>query len=85
MRTALRNLVGTFHGLVDRMLAALHQQRAIEAKRVLRRYGHLLEKQRETLPLNEIDSVCSEEEYSENAHRSDPHQYSASRHGFEHA
>ena len=54
MRTTARSLVGKFHDVVDRMVATLHQQRAIEARRVLRRYRHLLETQHETLPLNEI-------------------------------
>ncbi|WP_271605272.1 hypothetical protein [Bradyrhizobium sp. CCBAU 11434] len=84
MPTPFRSLIGTFHGVANRMLAALHQQRAIEARRVLRRYRHLLETQHETLPLNEIDSVCSEEEFIENAHRSDAHQHSASRRSLEH-
>ena len=54
MRTTARSLVGKFHDIVDRMIATLHQQRAIEARRVLQRYRHLLEAQHETLPLNEI-------------------------------
>ena len=36
MRTNSRSLAEKFHGVVDRMLAALHQQRASEARRVLR-------------------------------------------------
>jgi hypothetical protein len=74
-----------FHSLTGRMLAALHQQRAIEARRALRRYRHLLGAQPEALPLNEIDSVGSEEEVSENAHRSDAHERPASRRNLEHA
>ena len=85
MPTPFRSLVGTFHGVVDRMLAALHQQRAIEARRVLRRYRHLLKAQHEASPLNQIDFVRSEEELSENANRSDPHEHSASRPSLEHA
>jgi hypothetical protein len=71
MRTTARSLVGKFHDVVDRMVATLHQQRAIEARRVLQRYHHLLETQHETSPLNEVDLVRSEEEFSENAHQSD--------------
>ena len=71
MRTKARSLVGKFHDVVDRMVATLHQQRAIEARRVLQRCRHLLETQHETSPLNEVNFVCSEEEFSENAHQSD--------------
>jgi choline kinase len=71
MRTTTRSLVWKFHDVVDRMIAALHQQRAIEARRVLQRYRHLLETQHETSPLNEVNFVCSEKEFSENAHQSD--------------
>ena len=78
MRTTARSLVGKFHDVVDRMVATLHQQRAIEARRVLQRYRYLLETQHETLPLNEIDFVCSEEEVSENAHQSDARERGAS-------
>jgi len=42
MRATARSLVGKFHDVVDRMVATLHQQRAIEARRVLQRYRHLL-------------------------------------------
>jgi hypothetical protein len=78
MRTTARTLVGKFHDVVDRMAATLHQQRAIEARRVLQRYRHLLETQQEILPLNEVDCVCSEEEFSENAHQSDARERGAS-------
>ena len=71
MRTTARSLVGKFHDVVDRMVATLHQQRAIEARRVLQRCRHLLETQHETSPLNEVNFVCSEEEFSENADQSD--------------
>ena len=78
MRTTARGLVWKFHDVVDRMIATLHQQRAIEARRVLQRYRHLLETQHETSPLNEIDFVCSEEEFSENARQSDARERGAS-------
>jgi choline kinase len=78
MRTTARSLVGKFHDVVDRMIATLHQQRAIEARRVLQRYRHLLETQPETLPLNEVEFVCSEEEFSENAHQPDARERGAS-------
>jgi len=70
MRTTSRALAGRFHDIVGRMIAALHQQRAIEARRVLHRYRHLLEAQHDTLPLNEIISVCNEEDVSGHAYRS---------------
>ena len=70
MRTGPRSLAEKFHGVVDRLLAALHQQRDIEARRVLRRYRHLLETHQETLPLNKINLVRSEKEVTENAHQS---------------
>jgi hypothetical protein len=85
MRTSPRSLAEKFHGVVDRLLAALHQQRAIEARRVLRRYCHLLATQGETLPLNKIDLVCGEEEVTENAHQSDARERPASRPSFERA
>jgi hypothetical protein len=53
------------------MVAALHQQRAIEAQRVLQRYRHLLEQPHEAPPLKQVISIRNEEEFSENAHRSD--------------
>ena len=71
MRTTSRTLADRFHDIVARMVAALHQQRAIEARRVLHRYRHLLDAQHETLPLNEIISVCNEKDISGHAHRSD--------------
>ncbi|WP_244552569.1 hypothetical protein [Bradyrhizobium sp. Ghvi] len=52
------------------MVAALHQQRAIEARRVLRRYRHLLRSPSETSPLNEFISVRNDEEVSANAYKS---------------
>lgn len=78
MRTTARSLVWKFHDVVDRMIATLHQQRAIEARRVLQRYRHLLEAQHETAPLNEVNFVRSEEEFSENAHQSDARERGAS-------
>lgn len=71
MRITSRSLAEKFHGVVDRVVEALHQQRAIEARRVLRRYRHLLGTQHEASPLNEIISVYSEKDISENAHQSD--------------
>ena len=78
MRTTARSLVGKFHDVVDRMIATLHQQRAIEARRALQRYRHLLETQQEALPLNEVDLIRSEEEFSENAHQPDARERGAS-------
>ncbi|WP_084292710.1 hypothetical protein [Bradyrhizobium sp. WSM3983] len=85
MRTTARSLVRKFHDVVDRMIATLHQQRAIEAQRVLRRYRHLLGAQHDALPLNEFIAVCSEKDISENAHRSDARERSASRPSLERA
>jgi len=85
MRTSSQSLAEKLRRVVDRMLAALHQQRAIEARRVLRRYRHLLETQSETLPLNKINSVRSEEEVPENAHQSDTRKRSVPRSSLEHA
>ena len=85
MRTTSRSLAEKFHGVVDRMVAALHQQRAIEAQRVLQRYRHLLEQPHETPPLKQVISIRNEEEFLENAHRSDSRARSASRSSLEHA
>ena len=85
MRTTSWSLAGKFRGAVDRMVAALHQHRAIEARRVLLRYRHLLEMQLETSPLNEFISVRNEEELSENACRSDARDRSANHPGLKRA
>lgn len=77
MRTTSRTLADTFHDAVGRMVAALHQQRAIEARRVLYRCRHLLDAQYETSPLNEIISVCNGEDISGHAHRSDERKHAA--------
>lgn len=79
MRTTLRSLAEKFHGVVDRMVAALHQQRAIEAQRVLRRYRHLLDVQHEASPLKQVIVVSHEEDFSENAHQSAARERSARR------
>ena len=78
MRTTSRTLADEFRDVVDRMVAALHQQRAIEARRVLHRYRHLLEARHDTSPLNEIIYVCNEEDLSGHAHRSDERKHAAS-------
>ena len=79
MRTTSRSLAGKFHGAVDRVIAAMHQQRATEARRVLQCYRHLLELQPEPTPLNEFISVCNEEEFSENAYQFDARERSLHR------
>ena len=79
MRTTSRSLVGKFHGAFDRMIAAMHQQRANEARRVLQRYRHLLNALPETPPFNEFISVCNQEEVSENAYQSDARERTARR------
>lgn len=78
MRTMSRILADKFLDVIDRVVAALHEQRAIEARRVLRRYRHLLEAQHEAPPLNEIISV-NEEDILANANRSDARKRAASR------
>ncbi|MDN5001576.1 hypothetical protein ACFQZO_11840 [Bradyrhizobium sp. GCM10027634] len=85
MRTASWSLAGKFHVVVDRMVAALRQQRAIEARRVLLSYRHLLGAQPETSSLNEFISVCNEKEVSENAYQSDARGRSTARPGFQRA
>ena len=85
MRASSRSLVEKFNVIVERMLAALHQQRAIEARRVLGRYRHLLEAPDETLPLNKINLIRSEEEVPENANQSDAGERPADRPRLEHA
>ena len=77
MRTMSRTLADKFHDVVGRMVAALHQQRAIDARRVLHRYRHLLDAQHEKSPLNEIISVCNEKDISGHAHRSDERKHAA--------
>lgn len=71
MRTASFGVAEAFNAVVDRMIAALHQQREIEARRALWRYRHLLEMQQETLLLNQVDFVDSEEGFSDDANQSD--------------
>jgi len=85
MRTTSRTLADKFHDVVARMVAALHQQRAIEARRVLHRYRHLLEAQHETSPLNEIISVCNEKDISGHAHEFDARERAAGNPSFERA
>jgi hypothetical protein len=77
MPTTSRSLAEKFHDVVARMVATLHQQRAIEARRVLQRYRHLLETQHEASPLNKFIFVCNEEEFLENAHQPDAREHSA--------
>ncbi len=80
-----QSLAETFRGIVDRMIASLHQQRAIEARRVLRRYRHLLEVQHEASPLKQVISIRNEEDTSKNAHQSDARERAASHPNLEHA
>ena len=54
MRTASPVLAGKFRDIVARIGAVFRAQREIDAKRVLRRYSHLLEQPHETSRLNEI-------------------------------
>lgn len=77
MRTVSRSLADKFHDVIARMIAALHQQREIEARRILHRYRHLLDQQHDAPPLNEMISVRNEKDTSENAHRSDARERAA--------
>ncbi len=85
MRSPAGSLVEICQGGVDRMVAALHRQRAIEAARVLLRYRYLLGTQHEGSSVNEIISVYSDKDISENAHRSDTRERSAIHRSLERA
>ena len=85
MRTTSRSLAEKFHGVVDRIVAALHQQRAVEAQRVLRRYRHLLDQPHEAPCLNEIIPVSREEDIFENANGVDPRERTSDHPKFERA
>ena len=85
MRTASPVLADRFRDIVARIGAAFRQQREIDARRVLRRYRHLLAQPYETLPLNEIIPVSNEEEISGNAHGSDARKRAAGQPAFERA
>jgi len=85
MRTVSPVLARKFRDIVARIGAAFREQRAIEARRALQRYRHLLEQPHETLPLNEIITVSNEEDISGNAHRSVAHERSAGQPTFERA
>ncbi|UPT84420.1 hypothetical protein HAP41_0000029120 [Bradyrhizobium barranii subsp. apii] len=76
---------GKFRDIVARIGAAFRAQREIDAKRALRRYGHLLEPPHETSRLNEIIPVCNEEDTFENANGVDPRARAAGRTTFERA
>jgi hypothetical protein len=80
-----QSLAATFRDIVDRMIAALHQQRAIEARRVLRRYRHLLDPQQEATPSKQVISIRNEEDTTKNAHQSDARERAASDPSLEHA
>ncbi|UPK39505.1 hypothetical protein IVB18_21145 [Bradyrhizobium sp. 186] len=85
MRTASSNLAGKFRDIFDRVAAAFRAQRAIEARRALHRYRHLLEEQHDTSPLNEIIPVCNEEDILGHAHGSDARERAAGDPTFERA
>ncbi|MGX0961686.1 hypothetical protein AB7M63_002135 [Bradyrhizobium japonicum] len=76
---------GKFRDIVARIGAAFRAQREIDAKRALRRYGHLLAQSHETSRLNEIIRVRNEEDIFENANRVDPRERAAGRTTSEHA
>ncbi|UFW53133.1 MULTISPECIES: hypothetical protein [Bradyrhizobium] len=85
MRTASAVWVGRFRDIVARIGAAFREQREIEARRALRRYRHLLEPARETLPLNQFIPVNNQKEISEDAHGSDACEHAAGVPTFERA
>lgn len=84
MRKASPAPAGKFRDIVA-IGAAFRAQREINAKRALRRYGHLLAQSHETSRLNEIIPVCNEEDIFENANRVDPRERAAGRTTFERA
>ncbi|AJA63902.1 MULTISPECIES: hypothetical protein [Bradyrhizobium] len=84
MRKASPAPAGKFRDIVA-IGAAFRAQREIDAKRALRRYGHLLAQSHETSRLNEIIPVCNEEDIFENANRVDPRERAAGRTTFERA
>ncbi|MBR0760117.1 hypothetical protein ACE102_26485 [Bradyrhizobium sp. vgs-9] len=84
MRKASPAPAGKFRDIVA-IGAAFRAQREIDAKRALRRYGHLLAQSHETSRLNEIIPVCNEEAIFENANRVDPRERAAGRTTFERA
>ncbi|OAF11709.1 MULTISPECIES: hypothetical protein [Bradyrhizobium] len=84
MRTP-SNVLRKLRRIVGRAIAALHQQRSIEAGRMLRRYRHLLEPPHDASLLIEIIPVCHEEEISGNAHGFDARERADKRQTFERA
>ncbi|MBR0841654.1 hypothetical protein JQ607_15755 [Bradyrhizobium liaoningense] len=74
-----------FREIIDHVAAALHQQRAIEARRALQRYRHLLAEPDATLPLNEIIPISSEKDILGDANGVAPRECATSRATFERA
>lgn len=83
MLTPSRSLAEKFHRVVDRIVAALQRQRAIEARRILLRYRDLLHEEHEGSPFEQVISVCHEKELPENASQSDAGARSANRSSLE--
>jgi hypothetical protein len=85
MRTTSPVLARKFRDIVARIGAAFREQRAIDARRALLRYRHLLEQPHDPLPLNEIIPVSNKEDIADNAHGSDARERAAGDPTFERA
>jgi hypothetical protein len=83
MPTTSSVLAGKFRDIVARVGAAFREQRAIDARRALQRYHHLLAQPRETLPLNETIPASNEDDISGHAHGSDACERAAGHATFE--
>lgn len=67
----------TFRNILARMVAALREQREIEARRAIRRYRHLLALPSDAPPCEAApayDALVNRKEHSEHAHGPDAHQ-----------
>lgn len=85
MRRTSLAMADKFRDIVARVGAVLHEQRKIDARRVLQRYHHLLAQPDDTLLLNEIIPAGKEEDISGHAHGSDARERAASQAAFERA
>ncbi|MBR0962683.1 hypothetical protein JQ554_01220 [Bradyrhizobium diazoefficiens] len=72
MRTTSSGLAGKFRDITARVAAAFREQREIEARRALQRYGHLLDAPLGTFRLNEVVPACSEKDILKDADGVDP-------------
>ncbi|WP_256806831.1 hypothetical protein [Bradyrhizobium sp. Bra64] len=85
MPTASPGLAARFSDIVTAIGAAFREQREIDARRVLRRYRHLLGQPDEKSCLNEMSPVSREEDIFENANGVDPRQRATGHPTFERA